>query len=93
MAYPYMDLIGLHDGRLMQVHGPMQCVPYPCCVHNPSAHKLRTAPLHWDRVARMMLRRCAHGRYHPDPDDLKVIMWPQERVHNCDGCCEVKGDQ
>lgn len=85
----YTDVICLHDGRVMSVHGADVCASQSCPVHRPSDHVLNTAPLVWHPVARMMLRRCEHDELHPDPDDLKVLTWPQEAVHPCDGCCEV----
>lgn len=90
-----MDVICLHDGRLMTTHPPERCArdEHPCCVHKPSDHPLNAAELYWHPGRRMMLRRCPHGEFHPDPDDLQVVMFPAEGSHECDGCCTPRGDQ
>ncbi|WP_394621319.1 hypothetical protein JNUCC0626_20140 [Lentzea sp. JNUCC 0626] len=84
------DVICLHDGRVMSTHPDTACTWDRCCVHRPSDHPLKTAPLFWDHDKRIMLRRCKHNNLHPDPDDLKVRTWEDEAFHYCDGCCEVK---
>lgn len=90
-----LDVIVLHDGRTMQTHGPSRCVGPNCCIHNPSDHPLRDAPLNWrgDRQPPFMERVCSHGGGHPDADSVTFI----EQVapdyadtvstHGCDGCC------
>ena len=89
-----MEPIGLHDGRLMQVHAEAVCVGPHCCIHNPSDHPLNTAPLSWRN--RAMVRVCPHGVEHPDPDDLAhkrralgewMSMMHDWESHHCDGCC------
>lgn len=88
------DLTFLYDGTLLQVHGAEECDGWSCCIHNPSEHPLRHAPLHWRDDWGLMERRCEHGRYHPDPDDLahKQRLLGEEyawgaSVHSCDRCC------
>lgn len=88
------DIIGLHDGRTMLVHPPTACEGRACCIHNPSAHVLDTAPLSWRADTRAMERVCKHSISHPDPDDLawKEVVhgagaaWVHG-IHSCDGCC------
>lgn len=60
---------------------------YRCCVHAPSAHPLRAAPLRWSDGQRVMYRLCVHDVLHPDPDDLRVRFGFYPREHPCDGCC------
>jgi hypothetical protein len=94
-----MDAIGLADGSTMQTHGPGRCLGPHCCIHNPSDHPLRNAPLHWLASARLMLRRCEHEALHPDPDSLSYNTFmallgvadavPYDGWHPCcpDRCC------
>jgi hypothetical protein len=91
-----VDVIALHDGRVMQVHPVRECIP-PCPVHEPSVHPLAGAPLNWREDRRLWERICRHGTGHPDPDDLgykRLTMLPQVyrmaayESHGCDGCCE-----
>jgi hypothetical protein len=89
-----MDLITLHDGRIMQVHPAQACRGQNCCVHNPSEHPLRVAALTWNALTATMSRVCGHGMTHPDPDDIAFkerILGPSDAwgfgVHTCDGCC------
>lgn len=65
-----LDVILLHDGTTMQTHGPARCLGPNCCIHNPSEHPLRTAPLAWVPEMKMMFRVCEHDSMHPDPDAL-----------------------
>ena len=90
-------VLGLQVGQtVLRTHGPTECLGENCCIHNPSAHPLRDAPLNWRGDRRMMERICSHGIGHPDPDDLsfKLHSMGQEAydrraygVHGCDGCC------
>lgn len=88
-----MEPIALHDGRIMQVHEAGTCAGQFCCIHNPSDHALKSAPLSWRGDRRLMERICPHGVGHPDPDglaaDAALLGYdPYERgVHGCDGCC------
>lgn len=87
------DIIGLINGGVMEVHDPADCEGQPCCVHNPSDHPLREAPLDWWAIVRVMVRVCPHRVPHPDPDDLKVREWgPFFGHHLCDGCCRAPDD-
>lgn len=86
------DIIALHDGTTLAVHGRHICKDQPCSVHRPSDHPLSEAPRDWCPVSRIMYRLCQHGYGHPDPDDLKVRTWPAEGRHTCDGCCEMRTD-
>jgi hypothetical protein len=74
-------------GFLRKIHKPSACAGQPCCIHNPSAHPLRDAQLHWRADRRIMERICEHGIGHPDPDDRKTRSNWAEGVHGCDGCC------
>lgn len=80
-----MDIIGLIGGGVLVVHPPEHCAGQPCCIHNPSNHPLRAAPLAWRPDRRIMERQCPHGIGHPDPDDVTVRAGGG--VHGCDGCC------
>lgn len=86
------DLIALHDGRILTVHDPEQCAGQACCIHHPSDHPLRDAPLHWrasgplDIKPSHMERICPHGVGHPDPDGLRL---DEVEMHGCDGCCRA----
>lgn len=92
-----LDLIILHDGRLLRTHGPESCAEDTnCCIHNPSDHPLKDAPLNWRADRGLMERVClVHGVGHPDPDalafkaKLKSDAWAlAEGVHGCCGCCQ-----
>ncbi len=65
------DLIVLHDGTTLTTHGPARCLGPHCCIHNPSDHPLKDAPLQWmGGKLNMMFRVCEHEHLHPDPDSL-----------------------
>jgi hypothetical protein len=77
-------------GALWRVHGEAQCKGEPCCIHNPSDHKMKSWPRHI-RETGLVERMCPHGVGHPDPDSVAFIKsatgeecWS---VHGCDGCC------
>jgi hypothetical protein len=87
------DLITLVDGRLMSTHGPEVCFGPHCCIHKPSDHPLRNAPLTWVGDLKMMFRVCEHKSIHPDPDALEYhqVAALIGRVPPYDGyhpCCE-----
>ena len=83
-----MDIVGMFTGGPLVVHDADACQGQHCCIHNPSAHPLNTAPLYWR--GHVMERICKHRVGHPDPDD---VAWraraglPDPSVHGCDGCC------
>lgn len=100
------DLIGNVSGTdehgfsigtgVLVTHPEGTCRGEHCCIHNPSDHRLKDAPLHWRTDRGMMERICEHGIGHPDPDDLshkRSIMSRQAfrsrayESHGCDGCC------
>lgn len=95
------DLI-LHSGAtLTGIHAEDECFLEHCCIHNPSNHPLRDAPMDWWGEFRHMVRVCVHGVSHPDPDDLAFKMATLDwitveaisSVHlmeeSCDGCCHT----
>lgn len=93
------DLTFLYDGTLLSVHPASQCTGQPCCIHNPSAHPLSHAPLHWRADRSLMERTCSHGVGHPDPDDLAYKRRVRgdeyayyEGIHGCDGCCRTSNE-
>lgn len=91
-----MDIIATHTGQILQVHDPLACAGHACCVHAPSPHPLDCAPLHWHPAAALMLRICAHGIGHPDPDNLMAVLgagWPVSGAHGCDGCCRPEQER
>lgn len=71
LAVGAIDLIVMSDGVTMKTHGPETCVGPFCCIHNPSEHPLRTAPMTWFAEMSLMFRVCEHGNSHPDPDSLE----------------------
>ena len=74
----------------LRTHAPDQCSGEHCCIHNPSNHPLRDAPMHWRSDKHVMERICEHGIGHADPDDVahrKRIGVKHAGVHGCDGCC------
>lgn len=88
-------------GAVLKTHAEDACVGEFCCIHNPSDHALKDAPLNWRGDRGLMERICEHGVGHPDPDDLAY----KERVmskedfemrafgtHGCCLCC-VEGKQ
>lgn len=96
MAGMEHDIIGLSDGRVLQTHSPSMCQGEFCCVHNPSDHPLKDAPLNWRSDRHLMERICDHGIGHPDPDGLafRRRVLPTNlftslalAIHGCDGCC------
>lgn len=87
-----MDILVLHDGRTMSTHGRAKCLGPNCCIHSPSDHPLKDAPLSWLGEIAMMFRVCPHGNVHPDPDSLRFhqLMALMGRVVPYDGyhpCC------
>jgi hypothetical protein len=88
---PDWDLIGTDTGQIVKVHPESRCEGTACCIHRPSGHPLRRAPLHWRGDRGIMERRCEHGVGHPDPDDtayrLRVGLPDSDGTHGCDGCC------
>ena len=84
------DVIVLHDGTVLETHGPTRCVGGFCSIHCPSVHPLNRAPLVWSRGTNLMLRVCDHGKLHPDPDSVRALSRGTVR-HDCceERCCEV----
>lgn len=89
-------VFGMQQGTgVLRTHAEGLCSGQNCCIHNPSDHALRDAPLNWRADRSLMERICEHGVGHPDPDDLahkKRVMgarYPNYAfgVHGCDGCC------
>jgi hypothetical protein len=93
-----LDIIALHDGRVLHVHEAGQCRLEHCCIHNPSDHPLNTRPLSWSQPIHTMFRVCEHGGMHPDPDDLEykaatlnfglLEAITSAHMSHCDGCCQ-----
>lgn len=79
-------------GVLVNVHPERLCEGRPCCIHHPSDHALKDAPLNWRGDRRIMERICEHGVGHPDPDDgaYRASQGDEDMTHACDGCC-VRG--
>lgn len=77
--------------NLVRSHDPRDCAGRHCCLHNPSDHPLRDAPLHFRKRDGLLAERiCEHGCGHPDPDHLALTHLPHldiNPVHGCDGCC------
>lgn len=89
------DIIALPNGTVLETHPERRCEGGHCCIHNPSDHPLRDAPLSWWPQLRSLRRVCTHGLNHPDPDDFafKVNIQSPNWIlmlvgtHDCDGCC------
>lgn len=80
----------------INVHRKSQCTGRHCCIHNPSNHPLKDAPMNWRADKGIMERICEHGIGHDDPDDVafqkSIFKGPFEHMkyigsHGCDGCC------
>ncbi|MGW5720809.1 hypothetical protein ACWEVP_31870 [Amycolatopsis sp. NPDC003865] len=83
-----VEVVGLTGGSLiLWAHNWERCAGQPCCVHNPSDHPLRDAPMRWRTDLDFMERVCSHGIAHPDPDDLSVQRGMVQAHGWCDGCC------
>lgn len=89
------SLYGIQLGEVnFKVHSGEDCKGRQCCIHNPSDHPLKDAPLNWRADRRLMERLCPKcGCGHPDPDDLyykKEILGIEitsEGIHGCCGAC------
>ena len=92
-----IDVVALYDGTVLEVHRHESCVGQSCCVHTPSDHPLRDAPLFWCADVGAMSRVCSHGEHHPDPDDVVFRVFGVTRRHQerkmCDGCCRRGHDE
>lgn len=96
---PATDITELvnEPGMVLRTHKIADCSHQEaCCIHRPSNHPLRHAPLNWRSDRGLMERICEHGVGHPDVDDLahkKRVMEPGRyesyafEIHGCDGCC------
>ena len=90
-------IFGANVGTVvLRTHAAGTCRGEHCCVHNPSDHRLKDAPLHWRADRNLMERICEHGVGHPDPDSLSYLRSIMSRqayrarayeTHGCDGCC------
>lgn len=92
--------VELYDGRTLVVHRRGDChTPDRCTIHNPSDHRLNSAPRAWIRGR--MYRVCSHDQKHPDPDDTYFRELAEEGDYQdaddqkalehdakCDGCCD-----
>ena len=84
--------VPMGGGVLIGVHPVTACAGAPCCIHSPSEHPLRTAPLNWRADRRIKERICRHGVGHDDPDDLtyrRSIGSEASGIHACCGCCRL----
>jgi hypothetical protein len=98
MAQVNSELFVDGEGKQVEVHEKNDdCEQFGCCIHKPSAHPLRGAPLIWRiEVFRPphMVRVCECGASHPDFDSLEYLrrIGKQElaatfSVHACCGHC------
>lgn len=79
---------------VLRTHARGECALPHCCIHNPTEHPLRSAPLVWREDLRLIYRECPHGLLHPDVDSAQYVFAvfgemaaAVVRPHNCDGCC------
>ena len=96
-----MSEVTLRDGSKLTTHDPHQCIFDHCCIHNPSDHPLRDAPMEWLDFgdAGVVYRACSHGSIHPDPDAVEFLAnllklglveaISSTHMSNCDGCCRT----
>lgn len=83
-----MDFVYLENTKIrIWTHKADKCMGEQCTIHNLSNHHMRSWPQWWRGDRGIMERTCPHGVGHPDPDDYRVINFPYEGVHGCDGCC------
>lgn len=90
-------VFGAQVGKgVLRTHPASACENDPaCCIHKPSDHPLKDAPMNWRGDRGFMERICKHGTGHPDPDDLahkkRMLGDKYENyafgVHGCCGCC------
>ena len=84
------EFFTLADGSRLVVHSSKECAGRNCCIHNPSDHPLKDAPLNWRPDRGIMERICKHGVGHDDPDDLayrEMTGREASGTHGCCGCC------
>jgi hypothetical protein len=80
---------------LTNVHQEWDCAGWPCVIHRPSHHAMRSWSLHWRDDRRIFERICKHGVGHPDPDQIdhwRAKAQLHNLVHGCDGCCANRGN-
>lgn len=88
------QVVVLEGGQRIWAHPREACAGETCCVHNPSQHHMSEFPQIWFDDTKSMARRCPHGVYHPDPDEVafrkkRPGMW-QQGWHPCclSKCCD-----
>lgn len=89
LASGRLDAIVLHNGQVLQTHGPVRCHGRACAIHNPG-HHMATWPIVWRADLGLVERLCPHGTGHPDPRSVEWLeqhgIYDLDR-HGCDGCC------
>lgn len=83
-------MLGQQIGEVeIRTHGPGNCEGEWCCIHNPSDHRLKDAPMNFRFDRGIVERLCPHGIGHPDPDDaaFRARRGDENTTHGCDGCC------
>lgn len=74
---------------ISQMHSPKLCEGRGCAMHNhPSLHPLFDAPMRWTGV---LDRKCKHGFWHADKDEIayyESIGSARFCDDGCDGCCD-----
>ena len=91
------DIISMPNGTVLETHGPLRCQGTFCCIHNPSEHPLRNAPMVWIKDMNLMMRVCSHEHLHPDPDSMRYLaswLGGFDGWHPCcgDRCCGGEAD-
>lgn len=71
------------------VHAASRCEA-PCPIHKPSDHAMKDWPLTFDKESGLMMRRCEHLFWHPDPDNRELRDGMYDLVHECCyyDCCD-----
>ena len=94
-----MEKLTDDHGIEWNVHKREKCEGSNCCLHNPSDHPLKDAPLalRTDAFKYAFAERfCEHGIGHSDPDAVAhyaSIGAHGMGIHGCDGCCSGRYDE
>ena len=79
----------------VRLHKAKNCAGEYCCLHRPSDHPLKDAPMILRMDRGMLIERvCEHGTGHSDPDSVAFLASTGSKddgTHGCDGCCTEEG--
>lgn len=85
---PYDETNVLEGGEVIVTHRLDSCDGYWCCIHNPSPHHMRGWKQTFNFQMKIIMRVCACGEEHPDPDDIDG-----QRIRHACACnhCSPRG--